>query len=598
MIDDDPETVGTLVAVNVGRPRDVAWRGRTVHTGVWKQPVDGPQPVRTLNIDGDGQGDLAGHGGPHRAVLVYQLDSYEHWRAHLGCDDLRTDSLQSGQFGENFTVDGLADDTVCIGDRYRIGDAMFEVSQPRVTCYRVGLRLNEPRLPALLVAHRRPGFYLRVLREGMVEAGEEIIRVGRSPERMTVADIDALLYLPGHDREQVARALRIPALSPGWQGSFEAILAADQGATGNVGLTEDAASPPVAWPGFREMTVAEVVRESDSVVSLRLAAPDGQPLPPALPGQFVAVRLKLGEDQRPTSRSYSLSGVPGAADYRVSVKRESHGVVSDFIHSRLRVGSTLELAAPRGRFTLAAGDDPVLLLSAGIGATPVLAMLHALVDAGSEREIWWLHGARNSREHPFAAEAAALLARLPHARAEICYSAPLPADQLGREFQHLGRLTGGLLAECEVPLGARAYVCGPATFMEDIRTGLVDLGLDPARVRTEVFGAGPAITPGIAAGPIVQVHQPAGLPGMGPDVTFARSGLTVPWRDDVGSLLELAEACDVPSRWSCRTGICHTCEAGLLSGMVSYDPPLIDPPADGNVLVCCAQPLEEVVLDL
>jgi ferredoxin len=198
----------------------------------------------------------------------------------------------------------------------------------------------------------------------------------------------------------------------------------------------------------------------------------------------------------------------------------------------------------------------------------------------------------------FAAEANALLARLPHARAEICYSAALPTDQLGRGFQHPGRLTGGLLAGWAILLDARAYVCGPATFMGDVRTALIGLGLEPARVLTEVFGAGPAITPGIAAGPVVPVHQPAGLVGTGPDVTFARSGLTAPWRDDVGSLLELAEACDVPSRWSCRTGICHTCEAGLLAGAVNYDPPLIDPPADGNVLVCCAQPLEEVVVDL
>jgi len=595
---DDTVPVGTLLAVNVGRPRDVSWRGRTVHTGVWKQPVHGPQRVRALNIDGDGQGDLSGHGGPHRALLVYQLDSYDHWRDHLGRDDLRTDPLQSGQFGENFTVDGLADDTVCIGDRYRIGDAVFEVSQPRVTCYRVGLRLNEPRLPALLVSHRRPGFYLRVLREGVVEAGDSIIRVGRSPERMSVAEIDALLYLPGHDRGEVARALRIPALSPGWRGSFEAILSAGEGVTGNVGLTDDAASPPVAWTGFRQVTVTEVIRESDSVVSLGLAAVDGQPLPAALPGQFVAVRLRLGEPQRPTSRSYSLSGAPGAADYRVSVKLETRGVVSHFMHTRLRVGATLDVAAPRGRFTLATGDDPVLLLSAGIGATPVLAMLHALVGAGSEREVWWLHGARNSREHPFAAEVAALLARLPHARVEICYSAPLPGDVPGRDYQHAGRLTGDLLAALPIPRGARAYICGPAAFMDDVRAALVGLGLDRARVLTEVFGAGAAITPGIAGGPLVPVHQPRGRPGTGPDVTFARSGLTVPWRDDVGSLLELAEACDVPSRWSCRTGICHTCEAGLLAGTVSYDPPLIDPPADGNVLVCSAQPLEEVVVDL
>jgi MOSC domain-containing protein YiiM len=207
-------TAGRLVAVNVGLPRDVEWRGLTVHTGVWKRAVHGPRTVSRLNVDGDGQGDLAGHGGPHRAVLVYQLASYDHWAQFFGRDD-----FEPGQFGENFTVEGLPDDGVCIGDQYRIGEALFEVSQPRVTCYRVGLRLGEPRLPALLVSHRRPGFYLRVLREGVIEAGDPIRRVRTGPERMTVADVDAALYLPGHGRHDVARALRIPALSPGWQGS-------------------------------------------------------------------------------------------------------------------------------------------------------------------------------------------------------------------------------------------------------------------------------------------------------------------------------------------------------------------------------------------
>src|SRR3954452_7977011 len=131
---------GRLTWLNVGRPKDVAWQGRTVHTGIWKSPVTGPRMVRRLNIDGDGQGDLAGHGGEMRAVLVYQLDSYRHWQRVLGRDD-----VSYGQFGENFTVEGLPDDEVCIGDRYRIGDAVVEVTQPRVTCYRVGIRLDEPR---------------------------------------------------------------------------------------------------------------------------------------------------------------------------------------------------------------------------------------------------------------------------------------------------------------------------------------------------------------------------------------------------------------------------------------------------------------------
>jgi MOSC domain-containing protein YiiM len=209
--------MGTLISVNVGLPRDVTWRGRTVHTGVWKHPVDGPQRVRRLNIDGDGQGDLAGHGGEQRAVLVYQLDSYEYWQRRLGRDD-----FGYGQFGENFTVDGLPDDQVCIGDRYRIGTTLFEVTQPRVTCYRVGLRLDDPRIPALLVSQRRPGFYLRVLSEGEVTAGDQITQVASGPEQMSVADVDALLYLPGHPRHEVARTMRIPALSPGRRASFQA----------------------------------------------------------------------------------------------------------------------------------------------------------------------------------------------------------------------------------------------------------------------------------------------------------------------------------------------------------------------------------------
>ena len=200
-----PVPVGALVSVNVGKPRDVSWRGRTVFTGVFKEPITGVCRARTLNLDGDGQGDLAGHGGEQRAVFVYQLDSYRYWARELERND-----LVHGQFGENFTVEGLSDDEVCIGDRYRIGTAVFEVSQPRVTCYRVGIRLDDPRIPALLVSKRRPGFYLRVLQEGDVQAGDEILQIGSGPERMTVADVDALLYLPGHPREQLLRARRHP----------------------------------------------------------------------------------------------------------------------------------------------------------------------------------------------------------------------------------------------------------------------------------------------------------------------------------------------------------------------------------------------------
>src|ERR1700733_11524688 len=296
-----------LLSVNVGLPRDVTWNGKTVRTSVWKSPVDGRRMVRKLDIDGDAQADLVGHGGEHRAVFVYQMDSYQYWERFLGRND-----FTFGQFGENLTVEGLPDNEVCIGDRYRIGGAEFEVTQPRVTCYRVGIRMNEPRMPALLVAHHRPGFYFRVLQEGEVGAGDDIAKIADGPERMTVADVDALLYLPGPTSEQLQRALQIPALSRGWQFSFQAILTQESSAKsveGNPGLANEEQAP--AWPGFRQMRVANINKESNSVTSFVLAPIDEQPLPVFQAGQFVVLRLLVDAGKPPVLRSYSLSDLPG-----------------------------------------------------------------------------------------------------------------------------------------------------------------------------------------------------------------------------------------------------------------------------------------------
>ena len=584
---------GSLLSVNVGLPRDVSWQGRTVHTAVWKGPVDGERMVRRLNIDGDGQGDLAGHGGEQRAVFVYQIEAYDYWKQQLGRDD-----FVYGQFGENFTVRGLADDEVCIGDRYQIGQALFEVTQPRVTCFRVGIRMNDARMPALLVSHHRPGFYFRVLHEGEVKAGDEIVRVARGPQAMTVAEVDGLLYLPGHPPAEVARALTIPALSAGWKSSFRELASQpDSGpGAGNAGLTT--ASPPPAWPGFRSLTVTAIEPESESVISLRLADPDGASLPAAGPGQFVTLRLDAQPGQAPLLRSYSLSGPPDAGYYRISVKLEQHGAASQFIHDHVRTGDQLQVAAPRGTFILQPDAAPVLLISAGVGATPVLAMLHALAGAGSKREVWWLHGARDRAEEPFAAEARSLLAKLPRAHLYVCFSRPGADDVPGRDYQLAGRLSAAVLDGLNLPEDAEAYICGPAGFMTDVAAALAKLGLGDGQVRTEIFGARPGSTPGIAPAAAVPPHQPSGPPGTGQAVAFARSGLTVRWDQRYASLLELAEACDVPVRWSCRSGVCHTCESGLVSGQVSYAPEPVDDPAEGDVLICCSQPRTDLTLDL
>ena len=582
-----------LLSVNVGLPRDITWNGKTVHTAIWKDPVQGRRIVRQLNVVGDGQGDLTGHGGEQRAVFVYQMDSYQYWERFLGRKD-----FIFGQFGENFTVEGLPDNEVCIGDRYRIGDAIFEVTQPRVTCYRVGIRMNEPRMPALLVEHHRPGFYFRVLQEGEVGAGDDIVKITDGPERISVAEVDALLYLPGHSREQLERALRIPALSKGWQSSFQAMLAQElspKPVEGNPGLANEEQAP--AWPGFRQMRVAHIHKESDSVTSFVLAPIDGQPLPVFQAGQFVVLRLLVDPGKPPVLRSYSLSDLPAADHFRISVKNELNGIGSSFLCNRAREGDLLDVSAPRGSFTLRPGQNPVVLLSAGVGATPVMSMLHALAAERSQREIWWIYGARNRVDHPFAEESRSLLKQLSRGRGYIVYSRPAAIDQVGADFDAPGHIDTALLEKIGVSQGSDFYLCGPSSFLQNMRDGLRNWGVLAGNVHTEIFGSLEAITPGMA-----QVdhtpHLPQGPPGSGPPVSFARSGITAAWDPKFGSLLELAEACDVPVRWSCRTGVCHTCMTGLIGGSIIYNPEPLERPAPGNVLVCCSQPNAGVTLDL
>ncbi|GHO88427.1 MOSC and FAD-binding oxidoreductase domain-containing protein [Dictyobacter formicarum] len=585
-----------LLSVNVGLPRDIAWHGETVRTAIWKEAVSGKRMVRKLNIDGDGQGDLTGHGGENRAVFVYQIAAYRYWEQQLGRND-----FVFGQFGENFTIDGLSDEEVCIGDQYRIGRALFEVTQPRVTCYRVGIRMNEPRMAALLVAHKKPGFYFRVLEEGEVETGDEIIKVADGPERMTVSETSSLLYLSGHSREQLERALRIPALSPGWKHSFQALLEQVMAgnAGGNAGLAPAASGPSPAWPGFRPLKVELIERESNSVLSLVLVSTDERPLIAALPGQFVVLRLRPDSDAPPLLRNYTLSSAPNTNAYRVSVKLEEHGVASAYVHHQVRVGDVLEVSAPRGSFTYRPqSQQPLVMLSAGVGATPVLSMLYALVSEASPREVWWLYGARNHSEHPFAQESNILLEKLGNSHRHICYSRPGTQDRPGQDFDAPGHLSVSVLQEIGVPRDADFYLCGPPAFMQDFTAGLTNWGISADHLHTESFGPGAALNPGVVKTPPRAPHLPARPAGVGPSISFARSGLTVHWDPSFQSLLELAEACDVPVRWSCRTGVCHSCESGLISGTVSYQPEPLEPPAEGNVLICCSRPQSEIVIDL
>jgi ferredoxin-NADP reductase/MOSC domain-containing protein YiiM len=582
-----------LLSVNVGLPRDIAWKGHTVRTAIWKNPVAGRCRVSRLNLDGDGQADLGGHGGEQRAVFVYQIESYRYW-----AEQLKRNDFVHGQFGENFTIEGLADDTVCIGDRFQIGSALFEVTQPRVTCYRVGIRTGEPRMPALLTSSGRPGFYFRVLQEGEIGAGDDIVKAGEAEERMTIAEVNALLYSSHHPRERLERALRIEALSPGWRGSFEALLQTTGTRGGNAGLTPAPQSRPVA-PGFQPLVVAAIDRESVDVLSVTMRHRDGERLPQALPGQYVVLRLRPSSDGPPLLRSYSLSGPLSTDRYRISVKIEPDGAAGTYLRDHVRVGDVIDVSAPRGNFVLHSGERPIILISAGIGVTPVLAMLHALVSVRSTRSVLWLHAARDGQHHPFAAEVRNAMPALIHQRTFVCYSRPLSRDRMGEDFDAAGHLSRSVFDAVDLPREADVYICGPNRFMEDMKEALAHLGVAPERVRTEVFNGREPMNPGFASTATGVPHPPQGDADTGPLVSFARSGIAARWNASAyQSILELAEACDVPVRWSCRTGVCHNCESGLVSGEVTYGPEPLDQPAEGNLLICCSLPTSDVVVDL
>ena len=457
--------------------------------------------VRRINIDGDDQADRLAHGGEHRAVYVYQLDSYRYWERELGRDD-----FTYGQFGENFTVEGLADDEVCIGDRYRIGGALFEVTQPRVTCYRLGIRMDEPAMPSLLVAHHRPGFYLRVLEEGPVQAGDAIVKVADGPERLTVAEVDALLYLPG----PVARAARARAADPGAQRG----LAGQLPRAARRGRRRRRARP--RGPGFRPLRVAEVRRESATITSFRLVpADDTLAGPAAAPGQYLTRAAATG--RRRAAADPQLLALGPARRARLPDQRQARGRRAAATCTSTSRSATCSTPPRRAAsFVLRAGTRPVVLISAGVGATPVLAMLHALAGERSARPVWWLHGARNRDEHAFGAEVDALLAALPGRPPR---SSPTAARRPAADTDH--DVTGRLdLAALDGPASRPTPTttsAAPTRFMRAIGAALTARGVAPERVATEAFGAVAVHASGIVKAGDRAPHAPDGRARHRPD---------------------------------------------------------------------------------
>ena len=591
----EPRAPMTLKSVNVSMPTEVRHDGKTVTTGIFKERVEGRIIVRRLNLDGDGQADLWGHGGAFRAVYAYSHENYDYWARELGRDDFAI-----GQFGENFTVEGMGDDEVCVGDVFRIGGALVEVSQPRIPCYKLALKMGIGGFQNRFLESGRVGFYFRVIEEGEVGAGDEVVLVKRDPCAMTVRAVSDLLYFDKENLEAARQALHIAALSHGWKGSFaERLAKAETSTEGRKGL--------------RSFVVERKEPESGTITSFYLAPADGAPLPGFLPGQFLTLELDIPGQPGPLIRTYSLSDSPNSEYYRLSIKREPApanapdapaGLSSNYFHDQVAAGTTLRVAAPRGKFHLDPDSQKaVVLLSGGVGLTPMISMLNAIVQSaivqgGAPRPVWFIHGTRNGREHAMGGHVRRLARENENVHVHIRYSEPDPDDVEGRDYDSRGRVDMALLKQVLPFDDFDFFLCGPPPFMRSLYCGLLSLGMAESRIHYEFFGPGSMLTEDSKpAGSVEVPTAEAELTG-GTQVTFARSGVTASWDPACESILDLAERQGLNLAYSCRSGICHTCMCELTEGEVEYlDEPLDEPDA-GYVLICCSTPKTNLVLEV
>jgi ferredoxin-NADP reductase/MOSC domain-containing protein YiiM len=575
-----------VISLNVGRPRTVQWKGKAVSTGIFKTPVSGRVALRPLNFDGDRQADLSVHGGRDKAVYVYPAEHYAHWRREL--PDM---ALPWGMFGENLTTEGLQEDTLLVGDRFRIGSTEVVVTQPRLPCYKLGLRFGRDDIVKRFLASGRLGVYFRVVAEGEVAAGDPIVLVERAGSSVPVTEITRLYARDKDDLAALRRVVDVAALPDDWRDYFREQI------TQVSGRSRQPAAQPPAWPGFRSFTLQEKVRESDDVCSFHLSPADGQKLPPYLPGQYLTVRLSIPGLSRPVVRSYSLSDAAGKDTYRLTIKRiasrsqasqAASGLVSTHFHDRLAVGDPIEVKAPSGRFTIdvAQPDRPVVLIGGGIGLTPLLSMLNSIVAAGSPRETWLLYGVRNDREHIMRTHLEAVARSHPNVHLHVFYSRP--TRQMEDPGLHVGRFDGGAIQRLIPSNTCDFYVCGPPTMMDSVVQDLEAWGVAADHVHTEAFG--PATV-------MQAVRGPANQPDCGVEVTFARSGVTALWSRCQSPLLELAEEQSVAIDFGCRAGSCGTCVTRVLSGAVRYLHQPNAPLEANEILPCIAVPTEPLTID-
>ncbi len=352
------------------------------------------------------------------------------------------------------------------------------------------------------------------------------------------------------------------------------------------------------WDGFRKFVIARKELEANDTRSFYLEPHDRRPLPTFLPGQYLTFRLPVSGSPKPVIRCYSLSDAPKADYFRVTIKRIGpppnnpdgpSGVSSSYFHDELEPGDIVDVKAPAGQFFLDMADSSsAVLIGGGIGLTPVLSMLNAIVDAGSNRDVWFFYGVRNRSEHAFAEHLKAIAAEHPEVRLHICYSDPTPEDMVGEHYHHAERVSVDLMKKLLPSNAHHFYMCGPPPMMKTVVEDLLAWGVPHEHIHHEAFG--PASVKSAAA----PSAEPTGSSNI--EVSFTRAEKRIAW-DGRSTLLEVAEANGIRMDFGCRSGNCGTCLTALKSGEVKYPSPPGCAVEKGSCLACIALPRSNVTID-
>jgi MOSC domain-containing protein YiiM/ferredoxin-NADP reductase len=563
---------GKVASLNVGEPRLVTYRGMSFRTGIRKAPTDAPLTLQRRNFVGDGQADLSAHGGIDKAVYCYPLEHYDFW-----CREIGRAVLPMGQFGENVTTEGVLESELRIGDILRMGSAVLQVSEPRIPCYKLVMHMNAGSdFSVRFLAANRTGFYCRVLEEGTVAPSDAIELLSSDPSSPTVREVFAATQFADRDPVMLRRVVRARDISAKWRSRVRRMVD-----------SELRRRMETAAPRSRSVVVDEVVADAHDVFSIWLRPRDGAPLPGALPGQYLT--LVWPDD---LTRTYSLSATDADRRYRITVKlkRDTQGALGQASAriARLCAGDRLDVERPRGNFHPdIGGDAPLVLVSAGIGVTPIMNMIEHVTRDG-RRNVFAAFGMRRPHEHPLMDELKTLVAERRSLQVTLAYS-----QHDGGPVQELpawkrGRLTAAdLMPHAAAPL-AEIFLCGPGDFIRQMHDGLAEAGVNSLCIRYEAFGPS-TLLPAKGAASV----DPAATF----TVTFTRSNMDVVWTPSSGTLLNLAEAAGVSPTFGCRAGSCGLCRSALTEGRVSYVEP-IDEPEDGYVYPCCAIPETNCRLDL